>query len=244
MKASQLILSALCTPLFSTVSALNLYHRIWSPSHPAQPFTLRGTIHYSLELGTPSFSSPHELALESDQSPHSVYQIALEREGDLSEKDWDVSSVKACHLQIFKSDHITLHVSSTGQLFALDYFLRPIPHDGSCPKDSFTSQKTITFDNTTLTLRTADIPPSPEFRAPPPLSATGEPIQVQPEKSFLQKYWMYIAIALLGLSKPSLITIPVTCTNSSFSVKWRRARRGAESRATSISGFGEIEACA
>jgi hypothetical protein len=36
----------------------------------------------------------------------------------------------------------------------------------------------------------------PELRAPPPLSEKGEPIKPLEEKSFLQKYWIYIAIFL------------------------------------------------
>ena len=37
----------------------------------------------------------------------------------------------------------------------------------------------------------------PELHAPPPLTPQGEVVQPVPEKSFLQKYWMYIAALLL-----------------------------------------------
>lgn len=37
----------------------------------------------------------------------------------------------------------------------------------------------------------------PELRQPPQLSETGQPVAPAPEKSFLQKYWMYIMLALL-----------------------------------------------
>jgi hypothetical protein len=40
----------------------------------------------------------------------------------------------------------------------------------------------------------------PQLRVPPPLTATGDPIVRPPEKTFLQKYWLYIVIALGALS--------------------------------------------
>ena len=39
----------------------------------------------------------------------------------------------------------------------------------------------------------------PELKAPPQLSEEGEVVKPIPEKSFLQKYWMYITMALLAL---------------------------------------------
>jgi hypothetical protein len=39
-------------------------------------------------------------------------------------------------------------------------------------------------------------PYRPELRAPPPLTATGDPVVQVPEKTFLQKYWLYLVIAL------------------------------------------------
>jgi hypothetical protein len=44
------------------------------------------------------------------------------------------------------------------------------------------------------------------------LTATGDPIVPEPEKTFLQKYWYYIILALIALSAfallISLITVP------------------------------------
>ena len=40
----------------------------------------------------------------------------------------------------------------------------------------------------------------PQLRVPPPLTATGDPVVQVPEKTFLQKYWLYIVIALGALS--------------------------------------------
>jgi len=39
----------------------------------------------------------------------------------------------------------------------------------------------------------------PELRKPPPLTPQGEPVQPVPEQSFIQKYWIYILIALGAL---------------------------------------------
>ena len=44
---------------------------------------------------------------------------------------------------------------------------------------------------------------SPILRAPPVLSAQGEPVKPPPEKSFIQKYWLYIASALVFLRASS-----------------------------------------
>jgi len=39
----------------------------------------------------------------------------------------------------------------------------------------------------------------PELRTPPPLTPEGEVVQPVPERSFLQKYWMYLAAVLVAL---------------------------------------------
>lgn len=40
---------------------------------------------------------------------------------------------------------------------------------------------------------------SPALKAPPPVNAEGKVVQPAQEKSFLQKYWVYIAVALAAL---------------------------------------------
>lgn len=44
----------------------------------------------------------------------------------------------------------------------------------------------------------------PELRSPPPLTPEGQVITPEPEKSFLQKYWIYILalMAFLGQFSP------------------------------------------
>jgi ER membrane protein complex subunit 10 len=45
---------------------------------------------------------------------------------------------------------------------------------------------------------------SPLLKEPPPLTPQGEVVKPEPEKTFLQKYWIYIAGVLLALRKPHL----------------------------------------
>jgi len=51
----------------------------------------------------------------------------------------------------------------------------------------------------------------PELRAPPPLTPEGQVVTPEPEKSFLQKYWIYIlaVMVVLGQFSPPLArTLP------------------------------------
>ena len=49
---------------------------------------------------------------------------------------------------------------------------------------------------------------SPQLRVPPPVTAEGKPVEPPREKSFLEKYWMYIAIALVAMGKPAVCIRP------------------------------------
>ena len=40
----------------------------------------------------------------------------------------------------------------------------------------------------------------PALRVPPPVTAEGKPVEAAREKSFLEKYWIYIVVALLVMS--------------------------------------------
>lgn len=44
--------------------------------------------------------------------------------------------------------------------------------------------------------------PSAELRTPPPVDPQGQVVRPPPEKSFLQKYWMYFALLFLVICKP------------------------------------------
>lgn len=58
----------------------------------------------------------------------------------------------------------------------------------------------------------------PQLRVPPPLTATGDPIVPEPEKTFLQKYWHYIVIALIALSAFALLISRAHLSSYSASV--------------------------
>ncbi|KIM46057.1 hypothetical protein M413DRAFT_441117 [Hebeloma cylindrosporum] len=206
----------------SAVSANNvaIYHRVFHPALPAQPYLARGSLAISSNPPTlvPSPDIAEHLVsfsetLESIQdSAEALYQVALEREGDTSAL-WDISSVKVCHLSLASSETILLHLSGDPdpKPFALDYYISPIPHHGSCPQTISKKKihpatpvmnlsKTAQHLNTTIILRRTESPPLPELREPPPLTPKGEVVIPQPEKGFLQKYWMYIgALALILL---------------------------------------------
>ncbi|KIP08364.1 hypothetical protein PHLGIDRAFT_69472, partial [Phlebiopsis gigantea 11061_1 CR5-6] len=52
----------------------------------------------------------------------------------------------------------------------------------------------------------------PQLRTPPPLTAEGKPVVAPQERSFVQKYWMYFAIAFLAIgASPS----PLRCVRHS-----------------------------
>jgi hypothetical protein len=86
----------------STVSAnVAIYHRVFHPALPAQPYLARGSL--LISSNPPTFVPSPDIAdhlssfseaLESLQdSTEALYQVALEREGDASAL-WDLSSVK------------------------------------------------------------------------------------------------------------------------------------------------------
>lgn len=43
----------------------------------------------------------------------------------------------------------------------------------------------------------------PQLRTPPPLTTEGKPLEAPAEKSFLQKYWIYLVVGLLALGASS-----------------------------------------
>jgi len=138
-----------------------------------------------------------------------LYQVAI-GDASMAEMQWDISSVRVCYLQHITSELIRLHTLDRHitKPYAIDYFVSPVPHDGTCPKSR--SKKTSAGKspfhpfaehdqlNTTVVLQGTRYPPLPELAIPPPLSAEGSPVVPVPEKSFLQKYWMYIGIVLFA----------------------------------------------
>ncbi|KDQ20699.1 hypothetical protein BOTBODRAFT_26717 [Botryobasidium botryosum FD-172 SS1] len=189
-----------CIPLlcagFAAAAELRLHHRIISPDSPDSQFTLRGTIEVT-PTGATLSSADKGLASLLEQSRtqnDAFYQLALEREGDVDQDSWAISPVKTCHLASSTSEIIRLHVGSSGAAFALDYFVSPVPRDGSC---SSALSRVPSLGNTTVTLKYPTQPPRPKLRVPPPLTAEGQPLVPPPEKTFIQKYWIYGVIIFM-----------------------------------------------
>ncbi|KAG8907213.1 hypothetical protein FRC01_007756 [Tulasnella sp. 417] len=90
------------------------------------------------------------------------------------------------------------------------YYVDPVPRDGSC--SPATLGKTVAtkkgkkqpqlalLSNSTVEVRDVRYTPKVALRPPTPMTSTGEPIRPPPEKSFLQKYWMYIGAFMLILA--------------------------------------------
>ncbi|KAF8639974.1 hypothetical protein AX17_001221 [Amanita inopinata Kibby_2008] len=194
--------------LLSPAYALSIHHKIYHPHASSFNYTRRGhvSLHphvsYSPSSAVTDITSFIQLLQDLNLDPDAAYyQIALERDDDESAANWDVSSVKLCHLRHATSDSFTLHVKDT-HVYAIDYFVSPIPHDGACSERGGTKvhHGLSTRDlNTTVSLDSHRIPPLPELHVPPALSAEGEPVEPVPEKTFLQKYWMYILALLIAL---------------------------------------------
>ncbi|KAI0796619.1 hypothetical protein C8Q75DRAFT_202480 [Abortiporus biennis] len=207
----------LALPLVLAADTLRLHHRIYHPSAEPPPFTERGALTLSQSRSPPSASLVHSETFKNDfqQFASSIptenldlalYQVALQREGDQDQSSWHISAVKACHLLHATSESITLHLSADGVPFAIDYFVDPVPHDGSCAKRSRSKKvavKPLNFKpvvNSTVLVRPVTFPPLPQLRTPPPLTQEGKPVEPVPEKSFLQKYWIYIVVAIAALA--------------------------------------------
>ncbi|KAF8138449.1 hypothetical protein EV363DRAFT_1155534 [Boletus edulis] len=206
-------LIALLLVSFADAQGIRVQHRVVHPNLPITPWSELGTVALpSLHSISPSGShatlNPSDTLLDDlskfTQSVDptlegAMYQVALERPG-VTDDVWPTSVVKACHLPGSTSAHLTIHFSPSGLPFAVDHFVSPVPHDGSCP--ALDTHKSYPALNTTISLMLPRQPPqrvhflTPELRTPPPLTAEGEPMAPAPEKSFLQKYWIYIVVIL------------------------------------------------
>ncbi|KAH7887630.1 hypothetical protein F5I97DRAFT_862320 [Phlebopus sp. FC_14] len=206
---------------------LHIYHRVVHPNLPVTPWSELGFVvlppqHSMSPLGTPAELVTSD-AVQDDLSEFSLavdpaiedamYQVSLER-ADVPDALWPVSTVKTCFMPSSTSSNLTIHLSSSGIPFAVDYFVSPVPHDGLCPQSSDT-RKTYPAHNSTVVLKSPRLPPQPELRAPLLLAREGEPIAPIPEKSFVQKYWIYIAIALAVLLIAGPADEPATSSGAS-----------------------------
>jgi len=180
-------------------AGLKVYHRISLPGHSEETWTMRG--HFDKDSWIPASSFREDLAKLASNShsrdPKCLYQVALERVEDNSYNSWDLASVKACHLQSITTENFVLHGTSN-EIYGLSYSVSPVPPSGGCHDAS--SQEVLVNLTTTVTTRYPTQPPTPELRTPPPLNPQGQVISPPPEKSFLQKYWVYIAGLFLVIS--------------------------------------------
>lgn len=55
----------------------------------------------------------------------------------------------------------------------------------------------------------------PSLRVPPPVTVEGKPVEPLPEKSFIQKYWIYMVVALFALGKIHPVSSCTSRTNVS-----------------------------
>jgi len=94
---------AILAALVSGLDAKALYHRIYHPTlAPTAQFSLRGTLHdgavidaSNLETDLASFAKFISRPDTVGNLDEVLYQLAFERESDLSSQDWILSSVKA-----------------------------------------------------------------------------------------------------------------------------------------------------
>ncbi|KAI0303253.1 hypothetical protein BC826DRAFT_903641 [Russula brevipes] len=203
--------------------ALQLHHRVLHPSFPQPSFLPRASILSdaagNLRIEPPPASTSTDFApfAETAHVTGALYQLALDPQPGIPTHSGSFPlSRQSCHLVDTANEHIVLHLPYPGGTpFALEYFLDSVPSDGTCPPSKASGPTLALPQNVTVAISLPTRPPLPELRVPPPLSATGDPVVQAPEKTFLQKYWLYIVIALgalsaflqlLAFSRPSLIS--------------------------------------
>jgi hypothetical protein len=97
---------AILAALVAGLDAKALYHRVYHPAlAPDARFSLRGTLHdgaftdaSGLATDLASFSDLISRLDTVQTLDGTLYQLAFERESDLTPEDWIVSSVKAVSL--------------------------------------------------------------------------------------------------------------------------------------------------
>lgn len=97
--------------LVSGLDAKALYHRIYHPTFaPDARFSLRGTLNNGAVAGAPglqtdltAFSKFISQLDTAEKLNGALYQLAFERESDVSPEDWIISSVKAVRISFPRS---------------------------------------------------------------------------------------------------------------------------------------------
>ncbi|KAG9093191.1 hypothetical protein FS749_014876 [Ceratobasidium sp. UAMH 11750] len=190
-------LFALCVLVAAAVATnvTHVHHRVRVLGNDA-PFTLKGTV--LLTLDEPSYAPAanfrDQLTAWAAQASdtNTLYEVALQT--DANPADWPRSSTKLCYVTAAKEERLTMHRTRAGDVFAIDYHLASVPPDGACPPAA-----ALFLASTEVLFKSPTPPFSPRLRTPPPLAPDGQPIKPVAEKSFIQKYWMYIVPALIIL---------------------------------------------
>ncbi|KAF8341307.1 uncharacterized protein EI90DRAFT_3033476 [Cantharellus anzutake] len=183
-----LLLGVALGALASESALYKIHHRVHSLE-----FSLRATVTLRNKDGVlkafyESVKDRGTISLVPD-SEEGYYQVALEYPLGTPSENWPLVSAKACHLSPRTSDVLTLVADGNGIVSRLNYHILNIPQDGSCP--SVRPSIPPTF-NTTVHIKHPNPVPTPILRPLPAISPDGRPVQPPPEKSFLQKYWIYI----------------------------------------------------
>ncbi|KAJ3041131.1 hypothetical protein HDV00_009845 [Rhizophlyctis rosea] len=173
-----------------TPRKVDVYHSIDNG-----PFVLRGSItydHTSTNKKAHQFEpapgvTPLEVAKASEDR-NTIYRLSVRGEGVSKELN---ASAPLCLVYGAKfQDHFTLHVNERGQPWHVDYLLPSADCKAVSQgpvKSQFKTQVTLLYP----------VPASrPQLEAIVQGTPDGKP---PPEKSFLQKYWMYLVPVLILL---------------------------------------------
>ncbi|KAG9100317.1 hypothetical protein FRC06_004259 [Ceratobasidium sp. 370] len=192
-------LFSLCVLVAAAVASnvtqpVHVHHRVRALGSDA-PFILKGTV--LLTPAGPSYAPAASfrgqlIAWAQASETNTLYEVALQT--DANPADWPRASTRLCYVTAAKEERLTMHRTRAGDVFAIDYHLSSVPNDGACP-----SASPLFLANTEVQLKSPSSPFSPRLRTPPPLAPDGQPIMPVAEKSFIQKYWMYIVPALIIL---------------------------------------------
>ncbi|KAK0551600.1 hypothetical protein OC845_002117 [Tilletia horrida] len=145
------------------------------------------------------------------------YQLALvpgegsQAQAHVRKDEGLLTSAKKCHLVSTSptlEDDLVLHLASSGSPIAISYSVPglvlnsdacPLPQSGPYAK----RWTVIEGVNTTVSVQVPSVAPEPPLRAPIPVKEDGTPEVPPPEKSFLQKYWMYLLPILIIMFIPA-----------------------------------------
>ncbi|XP_022082704.1 ER membrane protein complex subunit 10-like [Acanthaster planci] len=171
-------------------------------------FTNRGTLNFrSLKAGSGSFNQATALTagekrkLREVAKTDGLYRIRVATKmgspSDSEEVHYVSSFTKACALVESRlSDHITIHADQSGNVMGVHV----LPLRGSCDQIEVESSA-LNYFNTTVSLEVTVPAPMPETQA---YIQKLEEEKAQKAKgnsgdnrSFLAKYWMYIAVAVV-----------------------------------------------